>query len=63
MKPETPNASHSAPHFWREMQMENLQVRQVNLSSLAVSRFAVKKGSLHSPRGRLVESLDGAQTY
>ena len=22
MKPETPNASHATPHFWREMQMK-----------------------------------------
>ena len=34
MKPEIPKASHSTPHFWREMQMETLQARQVNLSQL-----------------------------
>ena len=32
MKPETPNASHATPHFWREMQMKTLQARQVDLS-------------------------------
>ena len=30
MKPETPNASHTTPHFWREMQMETHQARQVD---------------------------------
>ena len=25
MKPETPNASHAVPHFWREMQMEPIK--------------------------------------
>ena len=25
MKPETPNASHATPHFWREMQMATLE--------------------------------------
>ena len=34
MKPETPNASHATPHFWREMQMKTLQARQVDLSRL-----------------------------
>ena len=34
MKPETPNASHATPHFWREVQMQTLQARQVNLSRL-----------------------------
>ena len=34
MKPETPNASHATPHFWREMQMQTLQARQVDLSRL-----------------------------
>ena len=33
MKPESPNASHATPHFWREMQMATLQARQVDLSS------------------------------
>ena len=32
MKPETPNASHATPHFWREMRMKTLQARQVDLS-------------------------------
>ena len=46
MKPETPNASHANPHFWREMQMETHQARQVDLSRLR-----------RSPRGQLVASL------
>ena len=25
MKPETPNASHATPHFWREMQMASIK--------------------------------------
>ena len=25
MKPETPNASHATPHFWREMRMKTLK--------------------------------------
>ena len=29
MKPETPNASHTTPHFWREMQVITHQARQV----------------------------------
>ena len=38
MKPETPNASHATPHFWREMQMETHdQARQVDLSRLCRS--------------------------
>ena len=40
MKPETPNASHATPHFWREMQMGTLQARQVDLSRLRRSRSA-----------------------
>ena len=32
MKPETPNASHATPHFWREMQVETLPAGQVDLS-------------------------------
>ena len=40
MKPETPNASHATPHFWREMQMQTLQARQVDLSRLRRSRSA-----------------------
>ena len=46
MKPETSNASHANPHFWREMQMETHQARQVDLSRLR-----------RSPRGQLVASL------
>ena len=38
MKPETPNAIHSSPHFWREMPMVTLQERQVDLSWSAASR-------------------------
>ena len=60
MKPETPNASHATPHFWREMQKETLQARQVNLSQLRCLQLVSlrpKKGSLHSPRRRLVASL------
>ena len=38
MKPETPNASHATPHFWREMQMKTHQARQVDLSRLRRSR-------------------------
>ena len=40
MKPETPNASHATPHFWREMQMKTHQARQVDLSQLRRSRSA-----------------------
>ena len=47
MKPETPNASHATPHFWREMQRETYQARQVDSSRLR-----------RSPRGRLVASLE-----
>ena len=48
--------SDATPHFWREMQMKTLQVRQVNLSRLCCSlgrfaRFTVKLG------GRLVASV------
>ena len=39
-KPETPNASHATLHFWREMQMETHQARQVELSPLRRSRSA-----------------------
>ena len=39
-KPATPNASHATPHFWREMQMETHQARQVELSRLRRSRSA-----------------------
>ena len=38
MKPETPNSILATPHFWREMQMETLQTRQVDLSRLRRSR-------------------------
>ena len=43
MKPETPNASHATPHFWREMQMKILQARQVDLSRLRRSRSAASR--------------------
>ena len=45
MKPETPNASHVNPHFWREMQMATHQVRQVDLSRLRHSQSAKKARS------------------
>ena len=44
MKPETPNASHATPHFWREMQMKTLQARQVDLSRLRHSRPKKARG-------------------
>ena len=44
MKPETPNASHATPHFWREMQMKTLQARQVDLSRLRRSRPKKARG-------------------
>ena len=59
MKPETPNASHAAPHFWREMQMEPIK-RDKSTSRDFVARgrpLRAKQGSLRSPRGRLVASL------
>ena len=43
MKPETLNASHATPHFWREMQMANHQARQVDLSRLRRSRSAATR--------------------
>ena len=43
MKPETPNASHATPHFWREMQMVTLQARHVDLSRLRRSRSATSR--------------------
>ena len=43
MKPETPNASHATPHFWREMQMKTHQARQVDLSRLRRSRSAASR--------------------
>ena len=62
IKPETPNASHATPHFWREMRMKTLQARQVDLSRLRRSRSAASRpnkarSALRSPRGRLVASL------
>ena len=43
MKPETPNASHATPHFWREMQMKTHQARQVHLSRLRRWRSAASR--------------------
>ena len=43
MKPETPNASHATPHFWREMQMKTHQARQVDLSRLRRSRSGASR--------------------
>ena len=43
LKPETLNASHATPYFWREMQMKTLQARQVDLSRLRRSRSAEKE--------------------
>ena len=43
MKPETPNARHAAPHFWRKMQMENRQARRVDLLRLRRSRSAASR--------------------
>ena len=43
MKPETPNASHATPQFWREMQMKTHQARQVDLSRLRRSRSAASR--------------------
>ena len=43
MKPETPNASHATPHFWREMQMVIHQARQVELSRLRRSRSGASR--------------------
>ena len=43
MKPETPNASHTIPHFWHEMQMKTHQARQVDLSRLRRSRSATSR--------------------
>ena len=40
MLPETSNASHATPHFWREMQMKTHQARQVDLSRLRRLRSA-----------------------
>ena len=51
MKPETPNASHATPHFWREMRMKTLQARQVDLSRLRRSRSAASRPKkAHSAR-------------
>ena len=49
MKPETPNASHTTPHFWREMQMATLQARQVDLSRLRRSRSAALRPKKLAP--------------
>ena len=60
MKPETPNASPATSDYWREMQMQTLKARQdqtsrpLATSSLVAGRFPAKRGSLRSPRGRLV---------
>ena len=43
MKPETPNTSHTTPYFWREMQMEIHQARQVDLSRLRRLRSAASR--------------------
>ena len=43
MKPETPNASHATPHFWREMQTETHQARQVDLSRRRCLRSAASR--------------------
>ena len=49
MKPETPNASHANPHFWREMQIATHQVRQVDLSRLRRSRSAASRPKRLAP--------------
>ena len=49
MKPETPNASHATPHFWREKQMKTHQARQVDLSRLRRSRSAASRPNKASP--------------
>ena len=49
MKPETPNASHANPHFWREIQMETHQARQVDLSRLRRSRSAASQPKRLAP--------------
>ena len=43
MKPETPNASQATPHFWREIQMETHQARQVIPSRLRRSQSAASR--------------------
>ena len=43
MKPETPNASHATPQILREVQMQTLQARQVDLSRLRSSRLAASR--------------------
>ena len=42
MELETPKASHTTPHVWRETQMATAQARQVDLSRLrrSLGRFA-----------------------
>ena len=44
-------------------QMAREEGRPLATSSLAVGHFAAKKGSLRSPRGRLVTSLSGNVHY
>ena len=55
MKPETPNASHATPHFWREMQIETLQTRQVDHSPLRRLQSATWRPKSKS---RFVQSLE-----
>ena len=43
MKPETPNASHATPLFWRDIQMATLQARQVDLLRPCRSRSAASR--------------------
>ena len=58
MKPETPNASHATLLARNANENPSSETSQpLTISSLAVGRFAAKKGSLRSPRGRLVTSL------
>ena len=47
MKPETPNASHATPHFWREMRMKTLQARLGHLRSPAVTGCLRKTPASH----------------
>ena len=55
MKSETPNASHATPHFWGEKCKWQPIKRDKSTSRDFVARG--QKGSLRSPRGRLVASL------
>ena len=45
MELETPKASHTTPHIWRETQMATAQARQVDLSRLrrSLGGFAAYK--------------------